>query len=237
MMKRKIWVVIPAYNEEETIGAVLDGLKKKEIPVLVIDDGSSDATAKVVQEKGVHLIRNRKNLGKGLALRKGIDYLFKNEDFDYIVTMDADKQHSPEDLDKFLKAAESDEDFVIGNRMENPEGMPKIRVFTNKLMSWLISKIAKQKIPDSQCGFRLIKRKVLEKLNIETTKFQIESEIIIKAARLGIPIKSIPIRSIYYKNALSKIHPLLDTLRFIKFLLQLYKNKIKNKKEKNNEGR
>ena len=224
-MKKKIWVVIPAYNEGETIGAVLDDLKKKEIPVLVIDDGSQDSTAEVVEGKGVLLIRNERNLGKGLALKKGIDYLFKNEDFDYVITMDADNQHSSEDLDKFLKAAENNDDFVVGNRMQNPEGMPKIRVFTNKLMSWLISKITKQKIPDSQCGFRLIKRKVLEKLNIETNKFQIESEIIIKAARLGVPIKFIPIRSIYYKKALSKIHPLLDTLRFIRFLFHLYKKR------------
>ncbi len=229
-MKKKIWVVIPAYNEEKTIGIVLDSLKRKEISVLVVDDGSQDSTAEVVEEKGVPLIRNEKNLGKGLALKKGFDYLFKNEDFDYVVTMDADNQHSPEDLDKFLKAAENNEDFVVGNRMQNPEGMPKIRVFTNKLMSWLISKITKQKIPDTQCGFRLIKRKVLEKLNIETNKFQIESEIIIKAARLGILIKSIPIRSIYYKKTLSKIHPLLDTLRFIRFLFHLYKKRINERK-------
>ncbi|OQX85819.1 MAG: hypothetical protein B6D55_06935 [Candidatus Omnitrophica bacterium 4484_70.2] len=229
-MKKKIWVVIPAYNEEKTIGAILDDLKRKDISVLVIDDGSQDSTAEVVKEKGVPLIRNEKNLGKGLALKKGFDYLFKNEDFDYVVTMDADRQHSPEDLDKFLEAAENNEDFVVGNRMQNPEGMPKIRVFTNKLMSWLISKIAKQRIPDTQCGFRLIKRKVLEKLNIETNKFQIESEIIIKAARLGILIKSIPIRSIYYEKALSKIHPLLDTLRFIRFLFRLYKKKTDERK-------
>ena len=149
-----------------------------------------------------------------------------------LIAYKAGKQYriKKQDLDKFLKAAENNDDFVVGNRMQNPEGMPKIRVFTNKLMSWLISKITKQKIPDSQCGFRLIKRKVLEKLNIETNKFQIESEIIIKAARLGILIKSIPIRSIYYEKALSKIHPLLDTLRFIKFLFRLYKKKTDERK-------
>jgi len=232
-MRDNIWIIIPAYNEEKTINSVLSDLKKRNFPVLVIDDGSEDATARIAEKAGAIVLNNSKNLGKGMSLKKGINYLLKKEDVDYIITMDADRQHSPEDLDKFLRAAENNEEFVIGNRMENPEGMPKIRIITNKLMSWFISKITKQSIPDSQCGFRLIKRKVLERLNIETNKFQVESEIVIKAAHLGVSIKSVPIRSIYHKNMLSKIHPLLDTLRFIRFILSLYRDKIKSRFNKN----
>jgi len=220
-MRGNIWIVIPAYNEEKTIGTVLSNLKKKKFPVLVVDDGSEDATAKIAKKAGAIVIRNSKNLGKGISLRKGIEYLLKRRNVEYIITMDADNQHSPEDLEKFLEEVGKGEKFVVGNRMDNPEGMPKIRVYTNRLMSWFISKIVHQKIPDTQCGFRLIKREVLEKLNIETNKFQIESEIIIKAARLGISIKSVPIRSIYYKNTFSKIRPLLDTLRFLLFIFNL----------------
>jgi hypothetical protein len=135
--------------------------------------------------------------------------------------MDGDGQHSPLDLGKFLKEAEIGTPFAIGNRMHKHTGMPWERVFTNKFMSWLISKIVKQRISDSQCGFRLIKKDVLEKMIIKTKKFEIESEIIIKAARLGVAIKSIPIKSIYCKNLRSKIQPFIDTLRFVRFIFQL----------------
>lgn len=137
--------------------------------------------------------------------------------------MDADCQHSPAELDKFLQEAASGSYFTVGNRMFNHSGMPKLRVITNKFMSWLISRIARQRIPDTQCGFRLIKRETLERIEIKTNNFEIESEILIKAARLGFPIKSVPIKSIYFKSLRSRINPFVDTIRFIKFILQLEK--------------
>ncbi len=221
----KVWVLIPAYNEEDTLGQILDELKKKYLSVLVVDDGSWDNTSRIAEDKGVLVIRNRRNFGKGLSVKRGIRYLLDKENFDYLITMDADNQHSPRDLEKFLKEAEKGETFVIGNRMNDPRGMPKIRIFTNKLMSWLISKMVRQRIPDTQCGFRLIKRDVLEKINIETDKYQIESEILIKAAKKGVNIKSIPIKSIYFKNAKSKINPIMDTVRFLKFIFFLNERK------------
>ena len=214
----QVWVVIPAYNERFSLAGVLEEVKEKGLSVLVVDDGSVDNTYEVAKKKADFVIRNKKNFGKGMSLNKGIEYLLKNVDFDYIVTMDADGQHSPLDLDKFLKQAEAEIPFVVGNRMVNPKGMPLLRIMTNTFMSWLISKTAGQKIPDTQCGFRLIKKEVLEKINITTRKYEIESEIIIKAARLGVPIKSIPIRSVYFKNQQSKIRPLRDTVRFLKFI-------------------
>jgi len=216
----KIWVVIPAYNEEANLCNILDQLRKKEVSTLVIDDGSADNTYQVAEKKADSLIRNEKNLGKGMSLSKGIEYVSKNKDADYVITMDADGQHSVSDIDKFLDEAKRGEYFVVGNRMTNPQGMPKIRVITNKFMSWLISKKVAQKIPDTQCGFRLIRRELLEKIIIRTNKFEIESETIIKASRLGFPIKSIPVKSIYFKNQRSNIHPFLDTLRFIRFIFQ-----------------
>jgi len=88
-------------------------------------------------------------------------------------------------------------------------------------MSFIISKIAKQRIPDTQCGFRIIKKSVLENINIAANKFEIESEIIIKAARKGFIIKSIPVESIYFSGHASNIHPFYDTLRFIRFITKL----------------
>lgn len=217
----RVWVVIPAYNEKFSLAGIVDELKSKNFSVLVVDDGSIDNTYELVKRKADFVIRNDKNLGKGMSLKKGIAYLLKEVEFDYLVTMDADGQHSPSELGKFLQEAEGGAYFVVGNRMSNPIGMPKLRVITNKFMSWLISRIVGQRIPDTQCGFRLIKKEVLEKVKIETNNFEIESEILIKAARLGFPIKSISIKSIYFKNIHSRINPFIDTVRFIKFILQL----------------
>ncbi|MCQ9205209.1 MAG: glycosyltransferase family 2 protein [Omnitrophica bacterium] len=216
----KVWVVIPAYNEAATLSGILYQLKEKELSVLVIDDGSIDHTYSLAKSKADLVIKNDRNLGKGMSLNAGISYLIKTENFDYVLTMDADGQHSCEDIDNFLGEAKRGECFVIGNRMINPSGMPKIRMFINRFMSFIISKIAGQKIPDTQCGFRLIKREVLEKMIIKTNKFEIETELIIKAARLGFFIKSIPIKSIYFKGFHSRISPFIDTVRFWRFIIR-----------------
>ncbi|MCF7888233.1 MAG: glycosyltransferase family 2 protein [Candidatus Omnitrophica bacterium] len=217
----KIWAIIPAYNEAHVLDDFLSKIKEKGLSILVIDDGSADNTYQVAKRYSDIAIKNQKNFGKGLSLRKGIDYLINNKYFDYLITMDADGQHSPDDLDKFIGEAKQGSLFVIGNRMENPEQMPKTRIITNHFMSWLISKIVKQDIPDTQCGYRLVKREVIENLTIKTKKFEIESEMLINASRLGYLIKSIPIKSIYHKNVSSKIKPISDTFRFIKFILKL----------------
>lgn len=216
-----VWVLIPAYNEEKTLGRLLKELLERKLSVLVIDDGSEDNTSRIAEENGAVVLRNEKNSGKGVSLKKGITYLLSLKNFDYVLIMDGDGQHAPADIDKFLKEAAKGEACVIGNRMGNPLGMPALRVFTNKFMSWLISKLIKQHVPDSQCGFRLIKRKLLERINIHTDNYQIESEILIKVAYHGMDVKSIPVESIYHKDSKSKINPLIDTFRFIKFILLL----------------
>lgn len=217
----KIWVVIPAYNEAASLAGILYRLKEKGLSVLVIDDGSIDETNKLAKSKADLVIKNDKNLGKGMSLNEGIRYLIENEKFDYVVTMDADGQHAPDDIDAFLEEAKKGENFVVGNRMSNHSGMPWVRVIVNKLMSKIISKIVKQNIPDTQCGFRLIRKEVLEKMIIKTNKFEVETELIIKAARLGFFIKSIPIKSIYFKGLHSRINPFVDTIRFWRFIFRV----------------
>jgi len=218
-----VWVVIPAYNEAESLGKLLDGLDEKNLSLLVVDDGSGDATSRIARDCGALVIRNKTNLGKGISLKLAIDYLLKNTDFDCVITMDADGQHAVSDVDLFLEQVGKGEDFIIGNRLHDPRTMPLLRVATNKLMSWLISKITGQSIPDTQCGFRLIRRGVLEKMQIESDKFEIESEIVIKAAANGAQVRSVPIRTIYSSARKSYIRPFADTVRFIKFIISIKK--------------
>jgi glycosyltransferase involved in cell wall biosynthesis len=220
-----VWVVVPAYNEGKALGPLLEKLKEKNLSVLVVDDGSTDGTYELSKSYADVTLRNEDNLGKGRSLNRAISYLLGNVDFEYVITMDADGQHSPGDIDSFLHEAETGEAFVIGNRMANPAKMPIIRVFTNIFMSRVISRIVEQHIPDTQCGFRLMRRDVLEQVKIETKKFEIESEILIKVASRGFKVKSVPIESIYFKRGKSKIRPIADTLRFWKFIRRLRREK------------
>jgi glycosyltransferase involved in cell wall biosynthesis len=213
----KTCVIIPAYNEAATIGGLIEQVHAQNLEAIVIDDGSSDSTAQIARERGAIVLRNETNLGKGASLAKGFDYALK-EHYDAVITMDADGQHSVEEIPYFMRLAQySDTALIVGNRMVRPVDMPFIRILTNKFMSWLISKIVKQNIPDTQCGFRLIKKEVLSKLKPSTFRFEIESEVLIQAARLGFKIESVNIKSIYAKEK-SQINPLADTLRFCRFI-------------------
>ncbi len=214
----KVCVVIPTYNESKTIGNLVKEVIKKGYDTVVIDDGSKDASAHLAKKAGAYVLQNKKNLGKGLALRVGFKYCI-DQDYDAIVTMDADNQHHPEDIIKLIDAAkEKDTGIVVGNRMFYSKGMPLVRWLTNKTMSLIISLACKQLIPDSQCGFRLIKKDILKDINLKTKKFEIESELLIKAAKLRYKIKSTPIKTIY-EGQKSQINPFVDTFRFIKYII------------------
>ena len=227
----KICVIIPAHNEAKTVSSLIRQIHALNLDMVIIDDGSTDDTALIAGQSGVPVIRNPQNLGKGASLVRGFEYILKN-DFDACITMDADGQHLPEDIPKFIETALNKEEagIIIGNRMADLKNMPFIRILTNKFMSWLLSGISGQKIYDSQCGFRLIRRKALEQLSLKTSKFEIESEIIIEAGRSGIKIESVPIHTIYQKER-SHINPFIDTLRFFKFIFEkLCRNSFHAKK-------
>ena len=213
----RVCIIIPTYNESAAIGNIIHQIRQQKREVVVVDDGSTDATAQISKDKGAIVLRNSKNHGKGFSLIRGLRYALDNN-FDAAITMDGDGQHRPEDIPYFIQRAEStDAGIIIGNRMNNPHRMPMIRVLTNKFMSWFISKMIRKKIPDSQCGFRLIKKELLKKLKFTTHRFETESEILFQASRLGYKIDSQPIKSIYQRER-SQINPFLDTVRFINFI-------------------
>ena len=212
-------VIIPAYNEGMLIGHLVREVKKRGLDCLVIDDGSSDKTKEEAERAGAHVISHHKNQGKGYSLRQG----FKRTidcGYDFAITMDGDGQHHPEELDHFVKAEEKGgAGVILGNRMSDPKGMPLKRRVTNWFMSGLISLIAGQRMPDTQCGFRLVKTDVLKAVMLTTDKYEIESELLIGASKAGFKIRSIPIRSIY-DGQKSQIRPVVDTLRFVAFIIK-----------------
>jgi len=210
-------VIIPTYNESKAIAELIKQIKDLNLEVIIIDDGSNDQTVKIAQASGSKVLLNETNIGKGAALIKGYNFAIA-QGFDAIISMDGDGQHSSGDIKTFIQKAQNPGVCVIiGNRMMMTKKMPLLRIITNNFMSWLLSLIIKQKIPDTQCGFRLVKKEALLAMNLSTTKYETESEILIKAGRLGYKIESVPVKTIYCGQK-SKINPFIDTLRFLRLL-------------------
>jgi len=221
-----VCVLIPAYNEEKNIACVAGAVRDLGFTVLVVDDGSTDSTAKILQDlPGIYSILSPVNEGKGASLRKGFEW-FLSSNSDVVVLMDADGQHSPDEVEVFVRALEAGADFVVGNRMHSPGRMPWLRRWTNRFMSALLSAASSQRIPDTQCGYRALKKDALQRLRLSTGRFEIESEMLLEAARLGLKIRSIPIRSVY-EGGDSKINPFTDTIRFFSFLFKYRRRKGK----------
>jgi len=218
----KTCVLIPSYNEESTISNIVKKIRNIGLDVIVVDDGSTDNTGKIASESGALVIRNTKNMGKGASLKEGFDLVLRTTTFDAVIIMDGDGQHSTADIQKFIEHAEDcGDDIIVGNRMEYVKNMPPLRLFTNRLMSLFLSFMCKQRIPDTQCGFRLIRRSVIEKLNLKTNKYDLESEILIKASKEKFKITSIPVKTIY-RNESSGINPVKDSFRFIALIVRTY---------------
>ncbi len=218
-------VIIPTFNESKAIGGLIRQIHKLGHKVIIIDDGSIDETASIALDCQAEVLRNSKNLGKGASLIKGYNFAIA-QGFDTLITMDGDGQHASADIPAFIERAQNSACVIIvGNRMAMTKGMPFLRILTNRFMSGFISLLTKQYIPDTQCGFRLIKKEVFTKINLSTSKYETESELLIRAAHLGFKIESIPVRTIY-SGEKSQINPLVDTLRFLRLIFKEFTRKL-----------
>lgn len=188
--------------------------------VLVVDDGSPDETARLAAEAGADVLRQAENRGKGAALRKGLQAAF-DAGCEYAITMDGDGQHDPADLAQFVAAADGGEvDLVVGNRMAAPQSMPWLRRWVNRWMSRRISRLAGRPLPDTQCGYRLVRLSAWRELDLQTTRFEIESEMLLSFVAAGLRVEFVPVRTIY-KTEQSKIHPVRDTIRWFRWWRQV----------------
>lgn len=217
-MSSRLIALIPAYNEAARVGEVVTKTRQHVNEVVVIDDGSGDDTAMVAEKAGAKVLRHEQNRGKGGAIATALDY-FGRSDAEFAILLDADGQHDPAEIKKFVEAAQGDNAAVaVGTRMNDVRNMPRVRRWTNQFTSWVTGKLARQKIPDSQCGFRLLRRSVLKDLKFSTARFETETEMLIQAGRAGHKIVSVPIRTIYEAGRASRIRPWRDTARFFKLV-------------------
>lgn len=221
--RTNVAALIPAYCEEAHIADVVRRTKNQLDHVLVLDDGSPDGTAEAAKKAGAEIIRHSQNSGKGAAIKTGMRDLTERG-FEYILLLDGDGQHLPEEIPRFIEEANrSQSRCIIGSRMSTTETMPFVRKWTNRYMSWRISRVCDQKIPDSQCGFRLIHRDLVPFLYCESEAFDYETEVLFVASQNGFQISAVPVSTIYGEEK-SKIHPMRDTLRFFK-LMKRYKKR------------
>ncbi len=212
MHDESILALIPAWNEGPRLRPVVEGTRRH-LPVLVVDDGSQDETVVVAEEAGATVVRHERNLGKGVALMTGFDWALERG-WDGVLTLDADGQHDPDDIPKFLEAHGMDRwDLIIGRR--DFQRMPFPRRYTNPFGSWLLSLALGERILDNQSGFRLHHRRLLETLDLSTTGFELEVEVIIEAVCREMRIGWVDIRTIYGIDKRSYFHPVKDSVRFL----------------------
>jgi glycosyltransferase involved in cell wall biosynthesis len=186
----------------------------KTLPVVVVDDGSSDGTDEVAAEVGATVLQHSVNQGKGAALRTGFQWALDHE-LRAVVTLDADGQHDPLEIPKFLVVHRTQQaDLVIGRR--NFSQMPFPRWFTNPFGSWLLSQVVGEKIFDNQSGYRLYDRSLLHEIDIPATGFEYEVEVIGAALRNDMKIAWVDIRTIYGTATQSYFHPIRDSIHFLR---------------------
>ena len=193
--ERPILALIPAYEEAPRIGAVVEAARPY-LPVVVVDDGSTDATSDRARQAGATVIRQEPNAGKGAALRAGFRHALE-AGAPAVVTLDADGQHDPAEIPVFLERfADRRAGLIIGQR--DLGAMPPVRRISNRLGGMALGVALGRSVPDNQSGYRLIGRTLMRALlDSDEQGFEFEVEMIARCLALGLPLDSVPIRTIY----------------------------------------
>ena len=216
--RSRIAAVIPAYQEEKYVSEVARRARAQLQNVLVVDDGSTYATSDRARSAGVDVVVHPQNRGKGESIKTGLHYWLQRGS-EYVVLLDADGQHLPEEISRFVEAAASDNQakIFVGSRMNDTSTMPFVRRIVNRYMSGKISRACGQQIPDTQCGFRMLHRDIIPEVLSGASRFEYETEMLIIASRKGHRVASVPITTVY-SDEVSSINPVRDTLRFFKLM-------------------
>lgn len=208
--------IIPCRNEAGSIGELVREVLRYVPHALVVDDHSSDETAIRARAAGARVLALESYQGKGAALRRGFEECLR-QGISWALTLDGDRQHLPSDIPRLLNRAEKgDVGMIIGNRMHQPSGMPVVRRCANRLMSALLSRRIRQRLPDTQCGFRLIRLDPAFVSRLSADHFEIESDQLIAALSCGWRIDFVPVTTVYNTMS-SHIQILPDTLRWIRW--------------------
>jgi glycosyltransferase involved in cell wall biosynthesis len=213
--------LIPAYNAAGTVGEVVQRALRHVGTCLVVNDGSADDTAVHARAAGALLIDHEHNKGKGAALRTGLAYV-RARPFEFVVLLDADGQHDPDEIPRMVAGARAQgADMICGTRMTNPQGMPWLRRVTNRTMSAFLSWLCRVRLTDTQCGYRLLSARAVQVVELRKDRFEVESEMLIQAVTHRLVLGEVSVRSIYGDDHASHIKPLRDSVRFISLVWHL----------------
>jgi glycosyltransferase involved in cell wall biosynthesis len=209
--------VIPCFNEAATIGSLVRRVRVYLPRVLVVDDGSTDATGSAAEAAGAQVVRHDSNQGKGAALLLGWRQA-RSHGSTWALCLDGDGQHDPHEIPAFLvRAAQAKVDLVIGNRFYNGSPpMTPLRRIVNGWMSRRLSRQAGQTLPDTQCGYRLLRLEWLSRVGLAARRFEIESELLLAVLQAGGRVEFVPVTSLPASSP-SKIRPFLDAWRWIRW--------------------
>ncbi len=213
---------IPAYNEESKILDLINRTKKYVDEIVVCDDGSTDNTFNIAKSTGVVVIKHKKNLGKGAAMKSLFNYI-KNSTADLIVTIDGDGQFLPEEIPKLIcPIIEKKSDIVIGYRFDDTDEMPAYRKFGNKVLDKMTNLAAELPFRDTQSGFRAYSKKAIDLIDFQSVGFGADAEILISASQKGLKISEEKVTVLYNTGSkTSTKDPISHSTEVITSLIEL----------------
>ena len=208
---RHICAVIPSYNNGGTVVEVVRGVLRQGLPVIVVDDGSTDGTADALKDLPVHVLRHTRNRGKGRALKTGLEEA-RRRGYRFALTLDADGQHDPGDIPALVAAA-GERTLVIGSRNLTAEGMPSGNTFANRFSNFWFTVQTGRKLPDTQTGFRVYPLEDLPSLKLLTARYEAELALLVFSAWKGLKLVPVPVRVYYPEDRVSHFRPFADFFR------------------------
>ncbi len=209
----EVAALIPALNEAGTIRDVVEGVLPHVSVVIVVDDGSHDETAALAEASGAVVLSHACVRGKGQAVRTGLDHALTQTSVEYVLILDGDMQHLPEEAPALIATArDTDADLVVGVRRFERDAMPASRYHANVIGSRALSSFVGVPVEDTQCGYRVFRVDMLRRMHLRATGYDIETEMLIKVGRLGGAIVQVPVSAVYGSGH-SKLRPVRDTTR------------------------
>jgi glycosyltransferase involved in cell wall biosynthesis len=216
-VRTDVVALVPAYRAAATVGDVVRGVRRHLAHVVVVDDGSGDGTGTAATAAGAELVTHAENRGKGAALATGLAVL-AGRGVTRVLTLDADGQHLPDEIPVLLAASDADPAaLVVGVRRKEGQPIARLNRFGNWVADGLLRAIAGREIPDTQSGFRVYPVAATLGLGMHGLRYDWETEVLLRAARRGIPVVGVPTR-VYYppvEERVSHFRPATDTLRIV----------------------
>ena len=208
---RHICAVIPTYDNGGTVADVVRGVLRQGLPVLVVDDGSTDDTAQKLEGLEIKVIRHPRNRGTGRALKTGLEEA-RRLGYRFALTLDADGQHDPADIPALVAAA-GERTLVVGSRNLTADGMPAGNTFANKFSNFWFTVQTGRKLPDTQTGFRVYPLEDLPSLKLLTSRYEAELALLVFSAWKNLRIVPVSVRVYYPEDRVSHFRPFADFFR------------------------